>query len=1154
MAGLFLKIYDFFSIRKWLLYCLLGVVILISSLCAMRLQFGEDISDFLPVGEDYSSVNRFVSEASGNSRIMIFFRDDDTTFDAARVAECMDAYAAHLIENDREHLFDGFSAGYDDTKIYGLSSFIQQNIPLFIDDDDYLRADSLINQQHTETALATDKRLLTSPAPSYVKNVIKNDPLGLFVHKLEDLKSFRPTECYSFINGHIFEPEMRRGIIFFDSPTGMSESNVNALIVSKLQENIPSVSADYPEISVSVFGAPVIAVGNSSQIKRDTWLTALISMVLIVVILWFSIRSVRNLFWMTLTLVFAFLVAGALSWVVLGKISLISVGISVVFTGIAVNYPLHFITHLYHCDNIRHNMREVVEPLVVGNITTVAAFYALMFAGSSALRDLGFLGGTLLAASIFFTLIFLPHFVRKIDASTAEMSGKSRLNFDFSFDFLCKKWVVIPVVILTPILIYFGFKTEFDGNLRNINYMTDEMRAEATHTFGLLNSDTTISVFVTATGSDMESALQNHESSLLVMDSLAANGLIVSCSGVGSYIPSIKLQKEKIQKWNFFMSVRRDTIKQLLSKNLPAVGIKENVFANFNALIDKDFSIVDSAAFAPLIGDALSNYVHADDNGVAIVSILKVRPKDAPAVVSALQSDGVVAYDEHIVTQSFASMLNDNFNFVLFAAGFIVFVFLTISFGRLELSLISFVPLTVSWFWILGIMYLFDIKFNIVNIILATFIFGQGDDYSVFMTEGLMYEYGRGKRVLKSFKNSVAISALIMFVGIGALVFAKHPAMSSLGLVVVIGMFSVVAASFIFPPLLFDFLTKKRDGTLRGTPYTLRSMLSSGLYFLCFMTACSLLYIRSLFIKENLDGKKKFHRLLQRVAKITHHIPGVPFRVDNPQNVSLDKPSVIIANHSSSFDVLCLLTLHPYLLFVTNDSQQHNPFYGKILKRADFYPVSVGYGVLSDKLRPFVESGFSIVVFPEGTRSTDGKIHRFHQGAFFLAENLGLPITPVMIHGAGDAFPKGELMIRRGAITVQILPTIQRDDSRLFADNQLATSRNFRHYFVDLFSKFAAEVRTVDYCKNIVRRNYIYKGVEVWRDVSKSLDNFTYIPENYANLHQITFDNCGYGATAFLVALMHPDVEVVGMDDMEHIDVARNCRELPGNLRYEVCD
>ena len=360
MTGLFLKIYDFFEIRKWLLYCLLGIVTLISAVCASQLQYGEDISDFLPVGEGYSSVNRFVSEASGNSRIMIFFRGNDTTFDANRLAECMDSYAKNLLANDDEHLFDGFSAGYDDSKILGLSGFIQQNIPFFINDDDYIHADSLINQQHTESALATDKRLLTSPVPTYVKNVVKNDPLGLFVHKLEDLKSFRPSDCYSFINGHIFETEMKRGVIFFDSPTGMSESNVNAKIVSKLQENIPSVAADFPDIEVSIFGAPVIAVGNSSQIKRDTWLTALISMVLIVVILWFSIRSVRNLLWMTLTLMFAFLVAGALSWVVLGKISLISLGISVVFTGIAVNYPLHFITHLYHCDNIRHNMREVV--------------------------------------------------------------------------------------------------------------------------------------------------------------------------------------------------------------------------------------------------------------------------------------------------------------------------------------------------------------------------------------------------------------------------------------------------------------------------------------------------------------------------------------------------------------------------------------------------------------------------------------------------------------------------------------------------------------------------------------------------------------------------------------------------------------------------
>ena len=290
---------------------------------------------------------------------------------------------------------------------------------------------------------------------------------------------------------------------------------------------------------------------------------------------------------------------------------------------------------------------------------------------------------------------------------------------------------------------------------------------------------------------------------------------------------------------------------------------------------------------------------------------------------------------------------------------------------------------------------------------------------------------------------------------------------------------------------------------------------------------------------------------MQRVAKITHWIPGVPFRVTNPHNVSLDKPSVIIANHSSSFDVLCLMTLHPYLLFVTNDSQQKNPFYGKILRKADFYPVSVGYGLLAEKLRPFVDAGFSVVVFPEGTRGDDGQIHRFHQGAFFLAENLGLPITPVMIHGAGDAFPKGELIIRRGSITMRILPTVQRGDSQLFADSALKTSRNFRSQFMKDFASFVAEVRTVDYCKNIVLRNYIYKGYDVWKSVKKSLNNFVYQPDNNRNLHQVFFDNCDYGATAFLVALMNADVQVIAKDATEFIDVARNCREVPENLRYE---
>ena len=131
--------------------------------------------------------------------------------------------------------------------------------------------------------------------------------------------------------------------------------------------------------------------------------------------------------------------------------------------------------------------------------------------------------------------------------------------------------------------------------------------------------------------------------------------------------------------------------------------------------------------------------------------------------------------------------------------------------------------MAVSWIWILGIMGIFDIHFNIVNIILATFIFGQGDDYTIFITEGCCYEYAYRKKLLASYKSSIILSALIMFIGIGTLIFAKHPALHSLAEVTIIGMFSVVLMAFALPPIVFNWMVRQK-GTYRRRPLTLSAL------------------------------------------------------------------------------------------------------------------------------------------------------------------------------------------------------------------------------------------------------------------------------------------------------------------------------------------
>jgi predicted exporter len=228
------------------------------------------------------------------------------------------------------------------------------------------------------------------------------------------------------------------------------------------------------------------------------------------------------------------------------------------------------------------------------------------------------------------------------------------------------------------------------------------------------------------------------------------------------------------------------------------------------------------AFFAPLTHKLLSQQVAqvGSTQKSYIVNTLTVHKDEVENIKTYFDN----SFDVVSMNSALSNNLSDNFNYIGLVCSTIVFLFLWFSFGRIELAIIAFVPMVVSWIWILGLMSLLGIKFNIVNVILATFIFGQGDDYTIFMTEGCQYEYTHGKPVLASYKSSILQSALIMLVSIGTLIFAQHPAMRSLAEVTIVGMLSVVLMSFTLPPWLFSLLTQK-DGKPRLHPITLKTLL-----------------------------------------------------------------------------------------------------------------------------------------------------------------------------------------------------------------------------------------------------------------------------------------------------------------------------------------
>jgi 1-acyl-sn-glycerol-3-phosphate acyltransferase len=636
-----------------------------------------------------------------------------------------------------------------------------------------------------------------------------------------------------------------------------------------------------------------------------------------------------------------------------------------------------------------------------------------------------------------------------------------------------------------------------------------------------------------------------------------------------------------LQRWEAFWEGRRDSVLANLNVEALKAGFRENAFSGFEEMLRRKWEVAELSHFENIKTSLAKNYLIEATDKPMVVNIFYVKPEEAEAVEAVLNSgdcfvprnDGAeadsslntqhsslsFAFDAGSLTRRMVASLQDSFNYVLWISGFIVFAFLLFSMGRIELTLISFAPLAVSWLWILGIMSLCDIRFNIVNIILATFIFGQGDDYTIFMTEGLMYEYASSRRMLASYRKSIAMSAALMFVGMGMLIFAKHPALRSLGEVTVIGMATVALMAFTLPPLLFRFLTMKKRRK-RPYPLTLTNM-AIMLYSFTIFLIMSLLITAAGFLmfsfgkgKPSEKKKLRFHTILQRCIKfLIHRIPLVKTTLTNRFGETFDKPAVIISNHQSHLDLACIMLLNPKILILTNDWVWNSPFYGRLIKYADYYPVSNGMESALENLRGAVERGYSVMVFPEGTRSADCTIGRFHRGAFWLAQQLGIDLLPVLLHGPGHVLPKTDFLLRKGQIHINILPRITPHDSR-FGTDYSHRSREVRHYFQSEYAKLCSEYETPEYYADMVIHQYIYKGPSVERAVRRNLRR----TRNYAaeiaampDEGNVEIQDAGYGEYPLLLALVKKRLQIKATDaDADKLAIAANCAIIPENLKY----
>ena len=475
MTETILKLYDYLRQHRLVGLVSFVVVTLLLTVSVLRLGYKEDIADFLPVDSNHHNALKVYQDISGANKIFAVFQYRDTTKrDADAMVTAVDAFVDEVQRADTAHIVQNMTSQVDLEKMTSVTNFVYQNIPYFLTEHDYARMDSALRSPgYVEKQLQQDKQMLMFPAGDILSDNIQRDPLNLFTPVVQKLQRSDTGLKYELYDGHIFSPDMQRAIVMIDSPYGASETENNTQLINMLQGCGKRALAHAKNLDVHIIGGPVIAVGNASQIKSDSILSVIIAVTLIMALLLFTLRSVRNISLIVLSIAWGWLFAMGGLALFHDSVSIIVIGISSVILGIAVNYPLHFIAHLSHTPDKKRALREIVMPLLVGNVTTVGAFLALVPLQSVALRDLGLFSSFLLVGTIVFVLVYLPHITK--ETKEVKHTFLDRLS-DISLE--NKPVFVAIVIVLTLIFGYFSFQTRFDANMSNINYMTDEQKED----------------------------------------------------------------------------------------------------------------------------------------------------------------------------------------------------------------------------------------------------------------------------------------------------------------------------------------------------------------------------------------------------------------------------------------------------------------------------------------------------------------------------------------------------------------------------------------------------------------------------------------------------------------------------------------------------
>ncbi|MBR4561202.1 MAG: MMPL family transporter [Bacteroidales bacterium] len=791
------------------MYIILATTALLFLFFGLKLKYEEDISKLLPS----SSVESQLAFTSIELKDKIYLQvtSADEPLSPETLCERADEFVDLLFEKDSSsHFISNILYKMEpELAINGLD-FMLEHLPSFVDTSAYAAFEEALQPEAVEAQMWVNYEQMMEDETGDITQAIAYDPLNLRHAIIGDAME-GALGNFNIIDGHLFCPDSTVALAYLAPAFRSLDSKAATEFSRMLKHAKKEFEASHPDVKVHAHGDPIGSVSNSRRIKSDLVVTVGISIVLILILIGLCFRSLPFIWKLLFPIFYGVAFSLACIYWIKGGMSLMALGLGAVVLGVGISYCLHVLIHHFFVGDPEKLLLDESTPVFLGCITTVGAFCSLLFTESDLLRDFGMFASFALLGSTLFALIFLPHFLpkRHADADSKTFRRISRLN-NLPFD--RKPWFLVLIVIIVAIGIIFSNKVKFDSDLRNLDYNSpDEVTAE--RLFSEKNNDGFYHLYFATVSTDLDEALEADKLLMVKLDSLKKQGVVHSYTDlIPKLFVTMEEQERRIAAWNaYWTEERKSEAIRMVDKGAFDFGLDPMMFYEFKDLLDADYEAASLLESGVVPENLLGNFIECNaDNQYMVFTDVSMNFDEKDIVSDALVlNPKTFVLEPFYYCKSMVEVVHDDFNIAVWISSLFVLIILLVSFRNLITALLSFLPMVLSWFMVQGYMAIIGLEFNLISIIISTFIFGVGVDYSIFIMEGLLAQARTGNRdMLTWHKVAIFFSAAILVIVVSSLLFAVHPAIRSIGLSTLIGMASTIMISYALQPFMFWQLMK----------------------------------------------------------------------------------------------------------------------------------------------------------------------------------------------------------------------------------------------------------------------------------------------------------------------------------------------------------